>query len=516
MARLTDYVSYADAHRHFSKAALWDLFDGNRECLNIAHECVDRHPRSRVAIRIAHDDGRSELMTFGALSDLSGQFAAWLAGRGVSRGDPVAIMLEPSPLFYAALFGTMKAGAVAVPLFTAFGPDGLAARLADCRPALLLLAPEKRALAAAAGVTTVIADNRFQARIEREDTRFTVNTTSSDMAMLQYTSGTSRELPEAVRHRHRAVVTVIIAALYATGIRPGDRFMCPSSPAWGHGLWHGTLAPLALGVEIASYSGKFDPDRLLAAIEKFGTTNLSAAATHYRMMRINAARVRRRLPIGKLSFTGEPLDTETAHWARSTFGTDVCSIYGSTEVGVIIAAYPGAPDLPAKIGSLGKPLPGCDVAILDQAGNRCPPDRVGEIMLRRGDTWFRVKDLGSVDADGYFFHHGRADDAIISSGWTMSAVEIEDVLLKHPDVLDVAAIGVPDEDRGQIVKAFVVASRVGTAAFSEELRTLARNRLSRHEYPRQIAFVDALPKTPAGKVNRKALRDIENAVREAV
>jgi acetyl-CoA synthetase len=514
MAKLTDYVSYADAHRHFSKEALWDLFDGDRERLNIAHECLDRHERNRTAVRIAHGDGGSDSFTFGTLSDLSGKFASWLIGRGVKKGERVAIMLEPSLEFYAALFGTMKAGAVAVPLFTAFGPDGLASRLEDCAPKLLLLAPEKADLANTGGIETVIATPAFLAEIQAEDAAFMPVTTSSDMAMYQYTSGTSRELPEAVKHRHRAVVTVIIAALYATGVRPGDRYMCPSSPAWGHGLWHGTLAPLALGVEISSYAGKFDAARLLDAIEEFEVTNLSAAATHYRMMRNHGGEAKRAFQLEKLSFTGEPLDTETAHWAREIFGHDVCSIYGSTEVGVIIASYPGAPDLPVKVGSLGRPMPGCGVAILDAKGEECAPGAIGEIMLRRKDDWFRVKDLGSVDEDGYYFHHGRADDVIISAGWTMSAVEIEDVLLKHRDVDEAAAIGVPDEDRGQVVKAFIISSRAASDSFTKELQDFARERLSRHEYPRLVAIVDALPKTPAGKVNRKALRDAERQSEE--
>jgi acetyl-CoA synthetase len=514
MGKLTDYVSYADAHRHFSKQALWDLFDGDRARLNIAHECLDRHDRERTAIRIVKAEGGVEAYRFGEVADCSGQVANWLTARGIAKGDRVAIMLEPSLAFYAALFGAMKAGAVAVPLFTAFGPDGLAARLDDCKPKLLLLAPEKADLAGTGGVETVIAGAAFLADIETYDAAFTPDTASDDMAMYQYTSGTSRELPEAVKHRHRAVVTVIIAALYATGVRPGDRYMCPSSPAWGHGLWHGTLAPLALGVEIAGYAGKFDPGRLLDAIEALGITNLSAAATHYRMMRNHGDDRPRRFKLEKLSFTGEPLDSETALWARRTLGHDVSSIYGTTEVGVLIANYPGAPDLPVKAGSLGKPLPGCEVAILDPKGGPCAPGAIGEIMLRRRDDWFRVKDLGSVDADGYYFHHGRADDVIISAGWTMSAVEIEDVLLKHPDVDEAAAIGVPDAERGQVVKAFIVSSRPPGNAFTRELQDFARQRLSRHEYPRLVAVVPELPKTPAGKVNRKVLRDRERQAEE--
>ena len=246
-------------------------------------------------------------------------------------------MLEPSLEFYAALFGIMKAGYVAVPLLTAFGPDGLSARLKDGEPVLVILDPKKSELASSTDTETLIADDEFLSDLEAYNNTYVTSTKSADMAMYQYTSGTSRELPEAVKHRHRAVVTVMIAALYATGVRPGDKYMCPSSPAWGHGLWHGTLAPLALGVEISTYAGKFDPKKLLAAMEKFKITNLSAAATHYRLMRNINNPKKHALRLKKLSFTGEPLDTETALWARQIFGHDVCSIYGSTEVGVTVS-----------------------------------------------------------------------------------------------------------------------------------------------------------------------------------
>jgi acetyl-CoA synthetase len=329
------------------------------------------------------------------------------------------------------------------------------------------------------------------------------------MAMYQYTSGTTRALPEAVRHRHRAIQTVLLAALYATGVRPGDRFCCPSSPAWGHGLWHGTLGPLALGVEITAWSGRFDPARMLEVLARYRITNLSAAATHYRMMKNAGTAGRHRYAIEKLSFTGEPIDSDTAAFVEATLGTPVRSMYGTTEVGVILASYPGAGDLPMRPGSLGRPLPGVEVAVLDAEGRPCPPETLGELALRRGDDWFPTKDLGRVDAEGWFFHGGRADDVIISAGWTMSAVEIEDALLHHPDVDEVAAIGSPDELRGQVVKAFVVTRRAPSEAFADEIRALARERLGEHEYPRIVVFVDALPKTPAGKVNRRVLRERE-------
>ena len=510
MTRLTDFTLFADAQRLYSKGALWNLFDGDREQLNIGHECVDRHDRDAVAVRVAYADGRDETITFGALADASNRFANFLRSRGLEKGDRVAIMLEPSLPFYMALFGAMKAGCVAVPLFTLFGPDGLRLRIDDCTPKLLVTNADLVHLTADnADIETVVADDAFLDALEVESAGFIPQTASADMAMYQYTSGTTRALPEAVKHRHRSVVTVILAALYGTGIRPGDRFMCPSSPAWGHGLWHGTISPLALGVSTASYAGKFDPARLMKAIQDYEITNIAAAATHYRLMKNSGRASDFTFAVEKLSFTGEPIDTDTAEWTAATFGAPVCSMYGTTEIGVILADYPGAADHKVKSGSLGRPMPGIELAVHDANGKDCPPGQTGEIVLKRRDGWFPTKDLGRVDEEGYFYHGGRADDVIISAGYTMSAMEIEDVLLKHPDVDETAVIGSPDAERGLVVKSFIVSKREGDDVFRKELQEFIASRLSRHEYPRRVAFVDTLPKTPAGKVNRKVLRDAE-------
>ena len=190
-----------------------------------------------------------ESFTFQELSAWSSRFAHWLAARGIGEGDRVAIMLDPSRAFYVALFGAMKRGAIAVPLFTLFGPDGVRLRIDDCRPRLLITNSEKAETARSGGnLEIVVADDALFADLQRYPDRYEPTTRADDLAVFQYTSGTTRELPAAVKHTHRAIVVLMIAALYGTGIRPGDQFFCPSSPAWGHGLWHGTLAPLALGV----------------------------------------------------------------------------------------------------------------------------------------------------------------------------------------------------------------------------------------------------------------------------
>ncbi len=512
MATLTDYTSYEDAQAHFSKEKLWELFDGDRETFNIAHECVDRHADSgRDALIIVNADGPDETITYAELARASSQFAHFLESRGCKPGDRVAIMLEPSRPFYVAMFGSIKAGMVAVPLFTLFGPEGVRLRVDDCTPSLLITTASIAAtLGEVEGPEVIAFDETFAKALNEHSSDYPVNTRADATAAFQYTSGTTRELPEAVAHSHKTLVTLLVAGLYGTGLRPGDRFICPSSPAWGHGLWHGTLAPMALGLTIGTYAGRFDAEVLLRALQEHRFTNMSAAATHYRMMRNSGVAGNYDYCLEKVSFTGEPIDSETADFARETFGHEVCSMYGTTEIGVVLVNYPGAEDFEVKPGSLGKPPPGQRVEVQEEDGTPTPVGETGFLMVHRRGQWIPTRDLAQVDEGGYFYHCGRADDVIISAGWTMSAVEIENAMLMHPDVREAAAIGVPDELRGQVVKAFVVSERDGSDAFTEEVQDLVRSRLSAHEYPRLLAFVSGLPKTPAGKINRKVLRDRES------
>jgi acetyl-CoA synthetase len=514
MVKLTRYTSFADAQAHASGDALWELFDGDREALNIAHECITRHAdgSGRAAVRIAHADGSDEILSFDTIEAGAAQFAHWLDAQGVQKGDRIAFMLEPGLAFYVCLFGAMQTGAISVPLFTLFGPDALKLRVGDCNPVILITNAEKAEMArGATGPRVVIADHAFLASLAGYPTSYVPKSKASDLAVFQYTSGTTRELPEAVKHTHRSLVTLMFAALYGTGIRPGDEFFCPSSPAWGHGLWHGTLAPLGLGVTTGTFAGRFDPVRLMKALDDYGITNMSAAATHYRMMKNSGKASDFAFRFRKLSYTGEPIDPATLEWIDTYFQVPACSMYGTTEIGVVLVNYPGAEDFTVKPGSLGKPTPGQKLTVHRADGAACDPGEIGELMLWRGGQWITTKDRAKIDADGYFYHCGRADDVIISAGWTMSAVEIENTMLKHDAVLECAVIGAPDEERGLVVKAFVVSDRTESPELVKELQDYTRQRLAQHEFPRIIEFVSELPKTPAGKVNRKVLRDLEAA-----
>jgi acetyl-CoA synthetase len=512
MTKLTEYSSFADAQQFADSDKLWELFAGKRDDFNIAHECIIRHAdgSGRIAVRIAHADGSDKALSFDEIAAGSSRFAHWLQANGIAPGDRIAFMLEPSLPFYISLFGAMMMGAISVPLFTLFGLDGLRLRVDDCKPKLLITNAEKLEIAnQIEDVRVIVADAALLEEIARLPSTFQTKTRSGDMAVFQYTSGTTRELPAAVRHSHRTLVTLMFAALYGTGIRPGDEYFCPSSPAWGHGLWHGTLAPLALGVTTGTFAGRFDAVRLMKALQDYGITTLSAAATHYRMMKNSDKAQEFVFSIRKLSYTGEPIDPATLEFIDQTFHVPACSMYGTTEIGVVLVNYPGAGDFVVKPGSLGKPVPGLKLQVQMPDGIPAKPGVIGELMLWRRDRWETTKDLAKVDEDHYFYHAGRADDVIISAGWTMSAIEIENTLLKHPDVKEVAVIGVPDATRGQVAKAFVVSNRPESEEFVVELKTFTRDRLSQHEFPRHVAFVRELPKTPAGKVHRKILRELE-------
>ncbi len=506
MKKLTDYDSYEEVEKDFQWSMLWDLFDGDKDRLNITHECIDRHVDKGTAVRLKFADGHAEKYSFQALSEWTSRFAHYLEKSGVEAGDRVCVMLEPSLPYYVCIFGAIKRGAIAVPLFTLFGPEALAQRVYDCKPKMLVLHPDQMQLGDAFPEVKVIqADAAFLDQLKQESASYRPDTNPNDLAIFQYTSGTTREFPEAIKHTHRAVVTLALAALFGLGLRRGDRYFCPSSPAWGHGMWHGTMSPWSLGIAAGHYSGKFNAERILEALEEFEITNFAAAATVYRMMIKSGLMNDYRFKIQKLSFTGEPLDSASEDFLVDKFGVPICSMYGTTETGVIIASYPGFKDFTVKRGSLGKPVPGWEVAVIDDNGNEVPPGTLGEIAVKRRGEWFHVKDAGIMDEDGYFWHKGRSDDVIISAGWTISAVEVEDALLKHPDVIEAAVIGVPDELRGLIVKAYLVSSRKD-AEFEQELKDFIKKGLSAHEYPRALEFVDELPKTPAGKVNRKALK----------
>jgi acetyl-CoA synthetase len=500
---LREITSTKEAVRRFSWEALWALFDGDTDHLNIAAECLDRHDPARTAARIAFANGGTEEVSFGQLSQSTGQFAHMLQQRGIGRGDRVGLMMDPSSEFYTALFGILKRGAAAVPLYTLFGPEAVRERLDDCAAGLLVVDAARARLAEELHIDHLVFDDYVTPSLAELPVDEPADTSARDTAVLQYTSGTTRKLPEAVRHDHRAVVTLARAGLFALGLTAEDRYFCPSSPAWGHGLWHGTIAPLSLGVALGAYSGRYSTERLMTALRELCITNLAAASTVYRMI-LGTDRADELTNLQKASYTGEELSSPDRERFEQAARIHLSGMYGTTETGVILVNFPGYDDYLPRAGALGKPMPGCELAVLAD-DEPASPGVIGEIAVWRRGGWFRSKDLGWVDSDGYFYYAGRADDVIISAGWTISPLEVERTLTSHPDVVEAAVVGAPDHTRGHIVKAFIVGHR-HDSNFIHELQDHVRQRLSPHEYPREIETVTELPKTVNGKINRKALR----------
>lgn len=509
-SRLLDIRDYDEAVREFSWEGLWEIVDGSSSHLNIAHECIDRHPDTTIAARIQFADGHREIYSFRELKAWTSRFAYFLGHERIERGDCIAIMLDPSLEFLACKFGAMKRGVTVALLSTLFGADAVLQRIEQCKPKLLIVPPgSKIRLGDHLGVRVVKADAALRTALAAEPDSFPVaDTSADDLAFYLFTSGTTRKRAAAIPHRHRAVVTLMQSALYGFGIRPGDVFFSPSSPAYGFSA-HTLISPLALGVAVGSLSGPFDPIRVLEALQEFRITNLCAPPTAYRGIMKSGRTGDYRLVLEKATYSGEPMDSATAQWVQANFKVPPCGVYGSAEVSTFIGNYPGFDGFVVKPGALGKPFPGREVAILDETGKLCPPGVTGEIAIRKRGEWFLIKDRGSMDEDGYFYHAGRSDDAIISAGYTISATEMEDVLLRHKDVKDVAVVGVKDEMRGLIPKAFIVSDRRGPE-FVSDLQIFAKEHLGKHEYPRAVAFLDALPRTAASKIDRKALRAMDS------
>lgn len=505
--KITEYRTYEEAKRDFTWDKVWEICDGNKKQFNITHECIDRHVGKGTAFRIKFSEGYSKQYTFDQISGMSSQFANALERDNIGFGDRVAIMLEPSLEFYVSLFGALKRGAVVVPCFTLFGPEALQYRIKDSGAKMLITSPEKAGLLGDVTIQKVITVGpMFDEWVGKESTEYkrSRETAGEDLAILQYSSGTTKKYPTAIDHFHRSVALLSPSGLFAMGLKPGDRFFCPSSPAWGNGLWYGTLTPLLLGIGTGTISGKFNERVMLEALEEFEINNLHAAPTVWRRLFSSGLLDHYKLQLKKISFAGEPMDIDTFRQIKKKFGVSPCSLYGSTEVGCIIVDYGGFPDWIVKEGAMGKPLPGLDIRVVDKEGKSVPLGQLGEIVMVRRGKLFPVKDSAIVDEDGYFWHKGRSDDVIISAGWTISPTEIEATLLKHKDIEEAAVIGVPDKDRGNIVKAFIKV-RAKRPGLEQDIKDYVKKNLSMHEYPRIIEFVDDFPKTPKGNIKKHEL-----------
>jgi acetyl-CoA synthetase len=515
----------------------------------LAHLLCDRYAAdpTRVALRYEDATGNEQTYTFAELRDTSARFAGVLAGLGVARGDRVATLLPRSPELIIACLGLWRLGAAQVPLFTAFGPQAVTYRLAH------------------SGAKVVVTDHTNRLKVEPKDSALRVVTVegtpgalpagdvpfwsalgsaapverpvtvSGDDLLIQiYTSGTTGQ-PKGVEVPVRALASFAAYLRFGLDVRDDDVYWNILDPGWAGGLYYALVAPLLLGHPTILVNARFDVQATWRAMGKYGVTNFMASPTLFRAMRaagIERATGANPVRLRAASSGGEPLNPEVVAWAETHFGIPIHDTFGQTELGMAICNH-HAPGLrrPLRPGSMGHPMPGFRVVVVDSDYQEVGPGQEGQIAIDTTQSplyWFRgyykdaertaerfgagryylTGDMASRDADGYFYFSGRGDDIINSSGYRIGPFEVESALVGHPAVAEAAVVGKPDPLRGEVVKAFVVLrpGYAATADLGTELGQFVKTRLAAHLYPREIVFVDQLPKTPSGKVQHYLLR----------
>jgi acetyl-CoA synthetase len=511
---------------------------------NIGVDVCDRWAKAepgRIALFHVDAHGAVEEISYGALRESSNRLANALAGHGIGRGDRVAILLPQGPAVAAAHIAIYKLGAIALPLAILFGNEAISYRLQDSGARALITnaqgleklggvraaMPELRLVLSIDGATEGAAD--FHAVLARASADFTpVATTSDDPALMVYTSGTTGP-PKGALHAHRVLLGHLPGIEFPHEFlpQPGDRFWTPADWAWAGGLLNVLLPALHYGVPVVAQKlEKFDPEEAYALMARMRVRNAFIPPTALRMLR-SAPHPQSGLRLRSVGSGGEALGAETYEWGKAALGVTINEFYGQTECNLVLASC--AAIGVSRPGAIGKPVPGHTVAVIRPDGSPCAPGELGQIAIKRPDPvkfleywgkpdatrdkfigdWMTTGDQGVVDAEGYVQFIGRDDDVITSAGYRIGPTEIEDCLIRHPAVALAAVVGKPDPVRTEIVKAFIVlkSGQAPSDALAADIKDFVKTRLSAHEYPREVAFIEQMPMTTTGKVIRRLLRE---------
>ena len=546
---MRDYQT-ATADFDYQQAAQAGL-KGTLTALNACVECCDRHALpGRIALFWEGRDGSSAIYTFSELQDKAARFANFLLTQGVRRGDKVAALLPRNVELLITLFATWRIGAVYQPLFTAFGPKSIEHRLsgsgaklvvtdaanrdklsevADC-PAIVTVGGPK-------GQGIVRGDFSFWAELDNYPAYCEpVLLTGEDPFLLMFTSGTTGPA-KPLEVPLKAIIAFQNYTRDAVDLRPEDAFWNVADPGWAYGLYFGITGPLGMGHPITFYDGPFTVESTCRIIEKYGITNLTGSPTAYRLLiaagEAFASKIKGRLRV--VSSAGEPLNPEVIRWFADNLGVTILDHYGQTEMGMVLFNHHGL-EHPVHIGSAGFASPGHRIVVLDEQQRELDIGQPGILALDRSRSpmfWFNgyqgfetrafvgqyylSGDTVELNPDGSISFVGRSDDVITTSGYRVGPFDVESALVEHPAVVEAAVVGKPCPERTEVVKAFVVLNARYRAEpqLAEELRLYVRKRLAAHAYPREIEFVDELPKTPSGKLQRFILRNQEIAKAQA-
>lgn len=550
---LPDYARECADFTWEKARALLDGLPGGQG-LNIAHEAVDRHAAgplaNKVALRWIGKAGARRDLTYADLRDETNRFANALAALGVEAGERVFVLMGRLPELHVAVLGALKARCVVTPLFSAFGPEPIAMRmqLGDARvlvttPALYArkVAAIRDQLPGLAHVILVGEDppegpglHDWASLVTPVSPAYTIAPTDpEDVALLHFTSGTTGR-PKGAIHVHQAVVAHHITGRYALDLHDDDVFWCTADPGWVTGTSYGIIAPLTNGVTSLVVEAEFDAELWYEVLGRERVSVWYTAPTAIRMMMRQGSDAAKNRDLSALRFmasVGEPLNPEAVTWGMDALGLPFHDNWWQTETGGIMIANFAALDI--RPGSMGKPLPGIEAAIVTRRADGTveplsTPLAEGELALRRGwpsmmrgylnederyrkcfsGDWYLTGDLAMRDADGYFWFVGRADDVIKSAGHLIGPFEVESVLMEHPAVAEAAVIGKPDPTVGELVKAFVILRPCHAAdeATRRDLLGHARKRLGAAVAPKEIDFCETLPRTRSGKIMRRLLK----------
>ena len=506
---------------------------------NIAADVCDKHDRDRLAMIWEDWQGTERRVSFGELQDLSNRFANVLEENRIERGDVVATLLPSLPETAAVFLGTYKRGAILLSLSVLYGDEGIRHRLSDSGAKVVVTdaanrhrVPDgiERVFVLDAHDGAVGQDIDLEDALARASTTYRIaDTAADDPAQLYYSSGTTGKA-KGILHAHRYLLAHEEFE-WCHDLHDGELFHGSGEWAWAAGICP-LLAPWRYGAVQFVYVRKagYDPEEHLRALSKHEVSNMFTTPTALRSMTaVNDAARKYPQRFRITCSAGEPLNPEVIRWFRSQFGITVLDYYGLTESYPLCGNYP---TVEVREGSMGLPVPGWEVAILDEDERPVPTGERGEICLKArsnphyplgywnrpedteevfGGEWFHTKDAAQADEDGYYWYAGRADDVIISAGYRIGPFEVESACVEHPAVLEAAAVASPDERRGTIVKAFIVLAEGAepSDALADEIKSHVREQHSAYAYPREIEFVSDLPKTLTGKIRRIELREAE-------
>ena len=535
-----------------SGATYDELYSGFRWDLparfNIAEAICDRHAAATPdAPAVFHEggDGSVAVWSFAKIKDAADKFANALAALGVTRGSVLAIHLSQCPENLIAHVAAHKLGAIAMPLFALFGPDAVRYRLEDSGAGVIVTTHDsiERIAAGLTDIPTLAhivsidgagplgAKGFWDLASRAAASAVATDTALDDPAYLMYTSGTTGN-PKGVLHAQRVLLGHLPGVMVPHSLFPqaGDRFWTPADWAWAGGVFDVLLPSLYFGIPVvAQRLAKFEPEAAFALMARHGVRNVFMPPTALRMLQaVPNPRARHDYKLRSLASGGEPMGAEIINWGQETFGLTLSEFYGQTEVNLVVGNCP--PVFPAKPGSMGRPVPGHEVEIVDQQGNVLPAGEPGIVAVRRPDPvmfleywkqpeatadkfrgdWCLLGDIAAKDEDGYFWFQGRDNDIIKSAGYRIGPGEVEECLQKHPAVALAGVIGTPDPLRGEAVTAFIVPAPgyTGGPELAGEIQAFVKEQLAAHEYPRRVHFITEMPMTVTGKIRRLDLRQM--------